>query len=149
MLSKKAKSKLMVSITEHRWLGGCSIPIHRGWDPLQVPSSWQVRVADPTSTFGALQLNVTSDLKMKLRPSLCPLASVPGSPQNLAAQVRRRRRKKKVRYCWLAKRRFCTFHKLECNCSCNCFVQAEPTVLCPPQILKWLCTDHFIKTKKN
>lgn len=63
------------------------LPIHRGWDPSQVPSSWHMRVVDPTSTCGALQLNVTSDLKMKLRPSLCPLAGVPGSPQNLATEA--------------------------------------------------------------
>lgn len=51
-----------------------------------MPSSWHRRVEDPTSTLGAKQLNVTTDLKMKLRPSLCPLAGVPGSPQNLAAE---------------------------------------------------------------
>lgn len=47
-----------------------------------------MRVVDPTSTLGAMQLNVTSDLKMKLRPSLCPLVSVPVSPQNLAAEAK-------------------------------------------------------------
>lgn len=65
-----------------------SVPIHRGWDPLQVPSSWHMRVVDPTRTLGAMQAKVTSDLKIKLRPSLCPLAGVPGSPQNFAAEAK-------------------------------------------------------------
>lgn len=66
------------------------VPIHRGCDPVQVPSSWHMRVDDPTSTKGTVQLKITSDLKMKLRPSLRPLAGIPGSPQNLAAEAEMR-----------------------------------------------------------
>ena len=62
--------------------------MHRGGAPLQVPSSWQRRVVEPTSSRGGPQLYDTSDLKMKLRPSRRPLAGVPGSPQNLAAKGR-------------------------------------------------------------
>lgn len=40
---------------------GVTLPMHRGEEPLQVPSAWQILVLEPTKIKGRLQMNETSD----------------------------------------------------------------------------------------
>lgn len=38
-----------------------TLPMHRGEEPLHMPSAWQILVLEPTKIKGGLQLKDTSD----------------------------------------------------------------------------------------
>jgi len=66
------------------------LPMQLGWVPLHVPSDWQKRRAEPTSTSGARQEKDTEERYVKPRSSRRPWAGIPGSPQNTAATAESR-----------------------------------------------------------
>lgn len=66
----------------------CSSPVQYGGAPLHVPSSWQWRVALPTSTPpGRQEYCITEPYVQLWVPDTTALGGAPGSPQEIAVEM--------------------------------------------------------------
>lgn len=66
----------------------CALPVQYGGAPLHVPSSWQWRVALPTSTPpGWQEYCITEPYVQLWVPDTTALGGAPGSPQEMAVET--------------------------------------------------------------